>query len=66
MKNLVQISLLIALLIAVPSFGQLNKLKEKAANAGLPTGGFSKDEAAKALKEALSKGAEKGADLVSK
>ena len=60
MKNLVQISLLIALLIAVPSFGQLNKLKEKAASAGIPTGGFSKDEAAKALKEALSKGAEKG------
>ena len=66
MKNLVQISLLIALLIAVPSFGQLNKLKEKAASAGIPTGGFSKDEAAKALKEALSKGAEKGTDLVSK
>lgn len=66
MKNLVQISLLIALLIAVPSFGQLNKLKEKAASAGITTGGFSKDEATKALKEALSKGAEKGTDLVSK
>jgi hypothetical protein len=66
MKNLAQISLLIALFIAVPSFGQLNKLKEKAVKVGLPTGSFSRDEAAKALKEALSKGAEKGADLVSK
>jgi hypothetical protein len=66
MKNLAQISLLIALFIAVPSFGQLNKLKEKAVKVGLPTGSFSRDEAVKALKEALSKGAEKGADLVSK
>jgi hypothetical protein len=66
MKNLAQISLLVALFIAVPSFGQLNKLKEKAVKVGLPTGSFSRDEAAKALKEALSKGAEKGADLVSK
>jgi len=66
MKILNQILILTFLLLATPSIAQLNKLKEKASNVGIPTTGFSKDEAAKALKEALSKGAEKGADLVSK